>query len=67
MSRIVKFIKPRATDEVAIAAGLGERDIISMTTYPNGDVDLELKDSVSLPDKALETRLEKALGLVKKV
>ena len=65
--KTLRFGKPQSPAELEKALGLQKGQILEKRTSGDGaEVEIDFADSVNLPDAALEVKLEKVLGLLKK-
>jgi len=62
----IKLQKIQNCVELEKALGVKRGDIVSITTEPDGIVEVEFADTVKLPDSTLEEKLEKIFGAVVK-
>lgn len=59
----IKLKKIENCIELEKALGLKRGDVVSITTEPDGSVEVEFADTVKLPDSTLEGKLEKLFGM----
>jgi len=59
----IKLQKIQNCIELEKALGLKRGDVVSITTEPDGTVEIKFADTVKLPDSTLEGKLEKLFGM----